>query len=37
MKKRMKREIESTDQQIDNLVYELYEPTEEETRIVESG
>ena len=32
----VKREIESTDRQIDALVYELYGLTEEEIRIVES-
>ena len=31
----VKREIESTDGQIDRLVYELYGLTEEEIRIVE--
>jgi hypothetical protein len=31
----VKREIESTDRQIDALVYELYGLTEEEIRIVE--
>ena len=31
----VKREIESTDKQIDTLVYELYGLTEEEIRIVE--
>lgn len=30
----VKREIETTDRQIDNLVYELYGLTEEEIRIV---
>ena len=34
-KERVKREIESTDRQIDRLVYELYGLTEEEIRIVE--
>jgi hypothetical protein len=29
------REIESTDRRIDRLVYELYELTQEETKIVE--
>ncbi|MBN2116646.1 MAG: hypothetical protein JW730_08750 [Anaerolineales bacterium] len=33
----VKREIESTDRQIDTLVYELYGLTEEEIRIVEGG
>ena len=32
----VKREIESTDERIDRLVYELYGLTEEEIRIVES-
>jgi type I restriction-modification system DNA methylase subunit/predicted type IV restriction endonuclease len=32
----IKRQIETTDRQIDNLVYELYELTEEEIKIVES-
>jgi hypothetical protein len=32
---RVKREIESTDRQIDKLVYELYGLTEEEIKIVE--
>jgi hypothetical protein len=31
------REIESTDAQIDRLVYELYGLTEAEIRIVETG
>jgi hypothetical protein len=31
----VKREIESTDRQVDTLVYELYGLTEEEIRIVE--
>jgi len=31
----VKREIESTDRAIDQLVYELYGLTEEEIRIVE--
>jgi transcriptional regulator GlxA family with amidase domain len=34
---RLAREIESTDRQIDRLVYELYGLTEEEIRIVEGG
>lgn len=34
-KERVGREIESTDKPIDRLVYELYELTEEEIRIVE--
>ena len=33
----VKREIESTDRQIDRLVYELYELTEEEIKIVEGA
>jgi Eco57I restriction-modification methylase/restriction endonuclease TaqI-like protein/restriction-modification enzyme MmeI-like protein len=33
----VKREIESTDSQIDRLVYELYGLTEEEIKIVEGG
>ena len=32
----VKREVESTDRQIDKLVYELYGLSEEEIRIVES-
>jgi len=32
----LKRQIESTDKQIDRLVYELYDLTEEEITIVES-
>ena len=35
-KTRIQRQIDSTDQQIDKLVYELYELTEEEIGIVES-
>ncbi|MFH1079189.1 MAG: hypothetical protein V1766_02830 [Pseudomonadota bacterium] len=31
----LKRQIDATDSQIDRLVYELYELTEEEIRIVE--
>jgi hypothetical protein len=31
----LQRQIEATDRQIDTLVYELYELTEEEIRIVE--
>jgi type I restriction-modification system DNA methylase subunit len=34
-KTRIQRQIDTTDQQIDHLVYELYEITEEEIRIVE--
>ena len=33
----LERQIESTDKQIDELVYELYSLTEEEIKIVESG
>jgi len=33
----LKRQIEATDRQIDNLVYELYDLTEEEIEIVEKG
>lgn len=33
----LKRQIEATDRQIDELVYELYDLTEEEIKIVESG
>jgi hypothetical protein len=36
-KTRIKRQIEATDQQIDNLVYELYELTEKEIQMVEAG
>ncbi|HLO17806.1 MAG TPA: hypothetical protein VK206_23450 [Anaerolineales bacterium] len=32
----VKREIESTDRQIDSLVYALYGLTDEEIRVVES-
>jgi len=31
----IQRQIDATDRQIDNLVYELYELTEEEIRIVD--
>ena len=34
-KERLQREIESTDKQIDNLVYELYGLTADEIAIVE--
>jgi len=34
-KERVKREIESTDGQIDSLVYELYGLSEDEIKIVE--
>jgi len=33
----LQRQIDATDQQIDRLVYELYELTEEEIKIVEGG
>jgi CII-binding regulator of phage lambda lysogenization HflD len=33
----LQRQIEATDKQIDQLVYELYNLTEEEIKIVESG
>jgi hypothetical protein len=33
----VQREIESTDGEIDRLVYELYELTEEEIQIVEGA
>lgn len=33
----LQRQIETTDRQIDNLVYELYDLTEEEIKIVEEG
>ena len=32
----IQRQIDATDRQIDNLVYDLYELTEEEIRIVEA-
>ncbi len=35
-KTRLQRQIDTTDQQIDQLVYELYGLTEKEIRIVES-
>ncbi len=31
------RQIEATDKQIDKLVYELYELTEDEIKIIEKG
>jgi len=34
-KESVKRQIEATDKQIDQLVYELYDPTPEEIRIIE--
>ena len=36
-KERLERQIQATDRQIDNLVYELYGLTEEEIKIVESA
>ena len=36
-KTKIRRQIESTDYQIDNLVYDLYALTEEEIKIVEKG
>ena len=33
----LKRQIEATDRQIDELVYELYDLTEEEIKIVLEG
>ena len=33
----IQRQIETTDRQIDELVYELYDLTKEEIKIVESG
>ena len=33
----LRREIEATDRQIDQLVYELYGLTEEEVRVVEGA
>ena len=36
-KRRLERQIEATDGEIDRLVYELYGLTEEEIRIVEGG
>lgn len=36
-KQMLQRKIETTDKQIDALVYELYELTEEEIRIVEES
>jgi type II restriction/modification system DNA methylase subunit YeeA len=33
----LQRQIDATDKQIDNLVYELYGLTEEEIKIVEGG
>ena len=37
MTETLKRQIESTDRQIDRLVYELYDLTEDEINIVEGG
>jgi len=34
---RLQRQIDATDHQIDNLVYELYVLTENEIKIVEGG
>ena len=36
-KEMLQRQIDATDRQIDRLVYELYDLTEEEIRIVEEG
>ncbi len=36
-KETLQRQIAATDQQIDRLVYELYELTEEEIKIVEEA
>jgi len=36
-KTRIQRQIDATDKQIDNLVYELYVLTEEEIKIVENS
>jgi hypothetical protein len=33
----LQRQIDATDQEIDRLVYELYELTEEEIKIVEAN
>lgn len=33
----LQRQIDAADNQIDNLVYELYDLTEEEIKIVEGG
>ncbi len=33
----LKRQIQSTDKQIDDIVYKLYDLTDEEVKIVESG
>ncbi len=37
VKTMLQRQIEATDRQIDNLVYELYGLSEDEIRIVEGG
>ena len=37
VKTRLERQIEATDRQIDALVYELYELTEEEIAIVQEA
>jgi len=34
---RVEREISTTDQEIDELVYELYDITDEERQIIEGG
>ena len=36
-KTRLQRQIDATDRQIDQLVYELYNLTDEEIKIVEEG
>ncbi|MHC4695887.1 MAG: hypothetical protein ACYTFA_03980 [Planctomycetota bacterium] len=36
-KKVIQRQIDATDRQIDNLVYEVYELTDDEIRIVEEA
>lgn len=36
-KTRIQRQIDATDKQIDNLVYELYNLTEEEIAVVEDA
>ena len=36
-KTRLQRQIDSTDSQIDQLVYELYDLTDEEIKIVEAS
>ena len=37
VKELLQRQIDATEQQIDRLVYELYEVTQEEIRIAEQG